>query len=292
MLGLKYDADIRSVGFMIVTTALLIFQWWYGEILWPVYIIYLYLSVAVTVMSHNHNHLPMWEANWLNVFTDYWLTVFYGFPVFAWIPTHNYNHHKYNNKEGDYTITYRASEANNLITLLIYPSISSWFQQKPIKDYLAKLRKTDQKKFYYSISQYAVLAIWIAIALLIDWKKALIFVVIPQQFALFAVLVFNYVQHIHADEESTYNHSRNFTGATNLFLFNNGFHTIHHMRPGMHWSKTPEAHNKIKENIHPSLLEYSFWGYIFKNYFLGLFIPKFKTKSMRLERINKLKNQE
>jgi len=285
MLGLKYNADLRSVGFMIVTTGLFIFQWMHGDVIWPLYVIYLYLSVAVTVMSHNHNHLPMWENKWMNVITDYWLTVFYGFPVFGWIPTHNYNHHKYNNREGDYTITYRVSEKNNLFTLLIYPSVSSWFQQKPIKDYLKKLRETDKQKFYYCLSQYGFLALWILVALLLDWKKALIYVVAPQQFALFAVLVFNYVQHVHADEESEYNHSRNFTGGTNLFLFNNGYHTIHHMRPGMHWSKTPEAHQKIVDKIDPALLEYSFWGYIFKNYFLGLIIPKFRTRSMRAKRI-------
>ena len=288
MLGLKYNADLRSVAFMLVTTGLFAFQWIHGEIIWYVYVIYLYLSVAVTVMSHNHNHLPMWKGNVMNVITDYWLTIFYGFPVFAWIPTHNYNHHKYNNREGDYTITYRYSERNNLLTLLIYPSVSSWFQQKPIKQYLNKLQSTDRRKYYYCLSQYAVLAAWIVFWLIIDWKKALFFVVIPQQFALFAVLVFNYVQHVHADEESDYNHSRNFMGLTNPLLFNNGYHTIHHLRPATHWSKLPEAHAKIADKIDPSLIEQGgFWAYIIKTYVLGVFIPAFRTKSMRLRRMGK-----
>jgi hypothetical protein len=59
------------------------------------------------------------------------------------------------------------------------------------------------------------------------------------QVSLFAVLIFNYVQHVHADEESRYNHSRNFTGLLNAMLFNNGYHTIHHEHPGVHWNETP-----------------------------------------------------
>jgi fatty acid desaturase len=223
----------------------------------------------------------------MNVLTDYWLTVFYGFPIFAWVPTHNKNHHKLNNRAGDYTITYRVSEKNNLLTLLSYPTISGFYQQKAIREYLKDTWHDNRKRFYLCISQYAILISWIVSAFLIDWEKALLFVIIPQQISLFSVLIFNYVQHVHANEESEYNHSRNFTGFLNFLLFNNGYHTIHHEVAGLHWSKTPEEHKKIDHLIDKSLIERSFWWYIFRNYFLGLFYRKLKTNSMRLERIER-----
>lgn len=41
-------------------------------------------------------------------------------------------------------------------------------------------------------------------------------------------------QHDGCDENSKYNFSRNFVGKWfNFLLFNNGYHTIHHMSPGM-----------------------------------------------------------
>jgi fatty acid desaturase len=129
------------------------------------------------------------------------------------------------------------------------------------------------------------LVLWIGIALLIDWRKALYFVIIPQQISLFSVLIFNYVQHVHANEESEWNHSRNFTGLLNFMLFNNGYHTIHHETAGLHWSQVPEEHKKIEHLIDSSLKERSFWWYIFRNYMLGLFVSKFRTDSMRLRRI-------
>lgn len=282
---LRYKADIRTLIYMVITTALFVVQWAViGFNPW-LYVVYLFLSVAVTVIAHNHNHVPIWRNRILNAITDYWLTVFYGFPSFAWIPTHNMNHHSLNNKEGDYTITYRFTEKNNLLMLLIYPMISSYFQQKPIRDYLVQQRQTNRGRFYFSLSQYVLLFLWIAVALILDWKKALLFVIIPQQFGLFSVLLFNYVQHVHADEESEFNHSRNFIGFLNTMLFNNGYHTVHHERAGTHWSKLPELHSKVAMKIDPTLQERSFWWYIVRSYFIGMLAPKYRTRSMREARL-------
>jgi len=282
---LRYKADRRTVGYMVVTTALFFYQWMQPSPNWWLYPVYLFLSIAVTVIAHNHNHLPIFRKSTLNHLTDYWLTVFYGFPAFGWIPTHNKNHHALNNKEGDYTITYRLTEQNHLLMLLIYPMVSSYHQQKPIRDYLKELYGTDRRKFWLCAMQYVALGVWIGAALLIDWRKALLYVIIPQQVGLFAVLVFNFVQHVHADEESPVNHSRNFTGILNLMLFNNGFHTVHHDKAGTHWSLAPKNHAAIEHTIDPSLLERSIWWYLIRTYILGAFIPRFRTKSMRLARI-------
>lgn len=272
---------------MFITTVLLIVQWqWIGMNPF-IYAWYLFMSVAVSVMTHNHNHLPMWHSKNLNVLTDWWLTVFYGFPIFAWIPTHNKNHHRYNNRDGDDSITYRISERNNFLTLISYPTVSGYYQQRAIFNYLNDLKLKNKPKFKLCISQYVVLILWVAAALLLDWQKALLFVIIPQQVSLFSVLVFNYVQHVHADEESPWNHSRNFTGFLNFLLFNNGYHTIHHHVAGLHWSKVPEAHKEIEHNMDPVLLERSFWWFIARSYFFSLFIPSLRTNSMRLERKSK-----
>jgi beta-carotene hydroxylase len=286
-LKLKEKADIKSLVYIFITTALFIAQWMWLGVNPFIYTWYLFMAVTVAVMTHNHNHLPMWRSKFLNLLTDWWLTVFYGFPIFAWIPTHNKNHHKFNNREGDDSITYRVSEKNNFLTLVSYPTISGYYQQKAIANYLKDMKANNKEKFWVSISQYVVLVLWIAAALIIDWEKALLFVIIPQQVSLFSVLIFNYVQHVHANEESEWNHSRNFTGFLNFLLFNNGYHTIHHHKAGLHWNKVPEAHKEIEKNIDPILLERSFWWYIFRSYFLSIIIPKFRTNSMRLERMRK-----
>jgi len=283
---LRHTADRRTVAYMILTTAIFITLWTSPAPLWWLYPVYLFLSVAVTVIAHNHNHLPIWKDQRMNIFTDHWLTVFYGFPAFGWIPTHNMNHHALNNKEGDYTITYRLTEQNRLLMLLFYPTMSSYYQQRPIREYLRNLKATSKRRYWLAMSQYGTLIVWIAAFAILDWQKAILYVIIPQQVGLFSVLVFNYVQHVHADEESKWNHSRNFTGFLNKLLFNNGYHTIHHQRANTHWSQAPELHAQIEHNIDPALIERSFWWYIFRVYFLGAVFPRFKTRSLRLARIN------
>lgn len=282
---LRYKADRRTLAYMAVTTTLFFFLWISDGFNPWLYAIYLFLSVAVTVIAHNHNHLPIFRKKSLNTITDYWLTVFYGFPAFAWIPTHNMNHHALNNREGDYTITYRLTEHNHLLMLLLYPSVSSFYQQKPIRDYLRSLKASNKRKYWLAIMQYVFLVLWIVVGLVIDWQKALLYIVLPQQFGLFSVLVFNYVQHVHADEESEFDHSRNFTGFLNVLLFNNGYHTVHHDKAGTHWSKTPQLHADIAGKIDPDLNERSFWWYILRVYFLSIFVPSFRTQSRRLQRM-------
>ncbi len=279
---------------MFITAASLVVLWQYGSgmstPLWILcYTLQLLMAVIVSTMVHNHQHLPMWTVKWLNIFTDNFLTVFYGFPVFAWIPTHNTNHHVHINKEPDYTKTYLVSEKNNLLTLLTYPSISGYMQQKAVGSYFLSLYKADRRKFFFHLLQVISLVAWIVVALVIDWKKAILYVIVPQQLSLFAVLIFNYVQHIHADEESEFNHSRNITGKLlNFLLLNNGLHTAHHISPGVHWSKLREKHDKIADKIDPRLNESNFAWYLFRVYILGLFHPSFRTQNMRQERMQNL----
>jgi len=293
---LRYKADVRTLAFLFITGGLLVFLWQNGTEMstaqWTFFYVWqLLMAVIVSTMVHNHQHLAMWTVKWLNVLTDNILTVFYGFPVFAWIPTHNSNHHVHINKEPDYTKTYMVSEKNNLLTLLTYPSISGYKQQKAVGTYFTGLYKQNRRKFYFHLLQVISLVLWILVALLLDWKKAILYVVIPQQLSLFTVLIFNYIQHIHTDEESDINNSRNMTGRLlNFLLLNNGLHTAHHASPGIHWSKLREKHNSLAPKIDPRLNESNFAWYLLRVYILGLFIPSCRTKNMRLERINKVQH--
>lgn len=290
---LKYKADTRSVFFIIITTCLFVFLWMNGSelstgVFVPLYILQLYMAVVVAVMVHNHQHLPMWKNKWMNILTDNWLTAFYGFPVFGWIPTHNSNHHVHINKEEDYTRTYQVTEKNNLLTLVTYPALSGMKQQKAIFQYMVELWSSNRRKFWFHLLQVVSLFAFIIVAFIIDWKKAIWYVIIPQQISLYSVLIFNYVQHIHADEESPINHSRNFTGwGLNFTLPNNGYHTAHHMSPGLHWSKLADKHKEIESQIDPRLNEKSFLWFIFKTYFLGAIVPSLRTQNLRSERMTK-----
>ncbi|HEY6081241.1 MAG TPA: fatty acid desaturase, partial [Polyangiaceae bacterium] len=67
----------------------------------------LYCSYLSGVLTHNHNHCPVFVSRRANLIYGAWLSFFFGFPGFAWIPTHNQNHHRYLNGPGDVSSTAR-----------------------------------------------------------------------------------------------------------------------------------------------------------------------------------------
>ena len=89
----------------------------------------------------------------MNAFYSAWLSIFYGFPTFAWIPTHNLNHHKYVNKAGDATITWRYSKKNTWLVASTYYFVSAYWQSSVIKEYIAKAQGDEPPLYRQIIGQ-------------------------------------------------------------------------------------------------------------------------------------------
>jgi fatty acid desaturase len=133
----------------------------------------------------------------------------------------------------------------------------------------AKAMRTKNPKWYRQFMlELVVYLAFLAVLAILDWRKFIVFVMIPHQYAAWGIMGINFVQHDGCDGEHPYNHSRNFKGALlNWFTFNNGFHGMHHMRPGLHWSLLPEAHEKeLAPHIHPALDRQALLPYLFQAY--------------------------
>jgi beta-carotene hydroxylase len=116
----------------------------------------IYLGYCAAIFSHNHNHCPTFTNRRANAFFSAWISVFYGYPSFAWIPTHNLNHHKFVDRAGDATITWRITKKNNFAMAFIYFFISSYWQSGPTKEYIAKARAGKPALYRQIIVQYIV----------------------------------------------------------------------------------------------------------------------------------------
>ncbi|WP_425995451.1 fatty acid desaturase family protein, partial [Afipia sp. DC4300-2b1] len=240
---------------------------------WP---ISCYFALACGVIAHNHNHYPTFENAKANHFFANWISIFYGYPTFAWIPTHNMNHHKYVNRAGDATITWRHSNKHTLFIAATYFFVSSYWQSVPIRSFIVKAREKNGPLYRQIVFQYVFFATthialaYLAIALY--GLRAGLFLycmafLLPAFFALWTIMLFNYEQHVHTDPWSDFNHSRNWDGRLlNFLLFNNGLHAAHHETPGTHWSKLRPVHEKLAPYIDPRLIHRSMWGYFFRQY--------------------------
>jgi fatty acid desaturase len=279
----RYAADYRTLLWVLLAPTVVGLQ--YARPGWIPYLCPLscYLAISCGVIAHNHNHCPTFASTRANYWFGNLISLFWGFPSFAWIPTHNLNHHKYVNTPGDATITWRITNSHNVLVAATYFFVSAYHQQVPTSEFLAKAKEKNgplyrriQGQYAFWVGSYlAALALALVLHGLATGFYVFVFAVaLPAVGALWTVHLFNYEQHVHTDPWSPHNHSRNFVSPLlNFLLFNNGYHAAHHENPGLHWSRLPEAHAKIADQIDPRLLERSVWWYWFRQYALAPFFP-------------------
>lgn len=286
----RYSADWRSLVWVLAMPCVVLAQYRdpaLAKWLWP---LGFYLALAAGILAHNHNHCPTFASKRANAIYGNVLSIFYGYPTFAWIPTHNLNHHKLVNRAGDATITWRHTRNHHAIVAATYFFVSAYWQSDPIKRFIRKARDGNRKLFRQIVTQYVVwgtthVALFaLAVAMhglrrgLFVWSIA---VALPAFFSLWTIMLFNYIQHVHCDPWSAHDHSRNFTGRlTNFLLFNNGLHAAHHEHAGAHWSTLPALHAAIAPEIDPALKLRSFWAFIVRQYLLAPFFPSLGTRQV------------
>jgi len=257
----RHAADYRTILWVLLAPLFVGLQ--YARPEWIPYLWWVtaYLAIACGVIAHNHNHSPTFASKRANQWFSNWISLFYGYPTFAWIPTHNLNHHKFVNAAGDATITWRWTTRHNAFVAATYFFVSAWYQQYPTKDFLVRTKERNPAMYSRIRWQYAFwgggYAALLATAVALHGVRTGLYVFLvtvgaPAVLSLWTIHLFNYEQHVRTDPWSKHDHSRNFVSPVlNFLLFNNGYHTAHHENPGLHWSRLPAAHAKIADAIHP-----------------------------------------
>ena len=234
---LRYAADRRMVGMILTFFALETWQWvappqsWWVKV--PVFLATCAVSFLGAVATHNTLHCPVFHAGWMNSLWQVALTLTYGHPVCSFVPGHNLSHHRHTETRRDIMRTSKARFRWNLLNLLFFASsISSTILGAEI----GYLRATWRRRPRWGRQLLLETSVWLgllAVLFVVEWRKALVYVMIPHAYAAWGIVTMNLLQHDGCDPESKVNHSRNFVGAAlNWWTFNNGYHTIHHMRPG------------------------------------------------------------
>jgi beta-carotene hydroxylase len=280
--------DYRTLLWVFVFAPMLVavhyFRPRWGLVLLPVSC---YFAIAAGVIAHNHMHRPILRQKWANEAFSAWISILYGYPVFAWLPTHNLNHHKLVNRRGDATITWRYTNAHNAWVAATYFFVSAYFQSAWIKDYIRMARRDKPEVYRRILAQYVVtygvhaaalsLAVW-SYGLRTGIRVWALSLGIPAFAALWTIMLFNYIQHVHTDPWSAHNHSRNFEGGLlNFLLFGNGYHTIHHEKASLHWADAARAHAELRPLIDGRLCHRSMFAFFFRQYCLEPFWPALGT---------------
>jgi fatty acid desaturase len=196
------------------------------------------------------------------------LTHTYGHPVSTFVPGHNLSHHKYVETDRDVMRTTKVRSRFNLINILMfYPTVAPAILKNDAR--FARGMKARNPRWHRQLmTESVVLAVVSVTLLVLDPIRAALFWFLPHFVGGWGIISTNMLQHDGCDANHPYNHSRNFTGRVfNWLLVNNGFHSIHHDQPTLHWSFIPEAHERlIKPHMHPNLDEPSMFLYLVKTF--------------------------
>lgn len=269
----RYRADILTLFTVLGCAATMALSWWaIPQLPWPwvvaVVAFNCFYQFIVATIIHNTVHVPLFHSMFLNRLFQLLLSGVHGHPVSGFVPGHNLSHHKHLQTPMDSARTTRARFRWNILNQTFFFFLLMFEIMAAEQRFVKKMRHVKPVwARQYLLETIVVFGLKIAL-LIVNWKLALLILIIPNFYATWGIFGTNYWQHDGCDHTHPYNHSRSFTGRLfNILTFNNGFHAIHHMRPEVHWSLYPEYHaREVKPYCHPSLDQPSLIAYLWRTH--------------------------
>lgn len=268
---LRFTADLRTLGVLMVYLGVSVAAWKLDPHGLACALVVAWLAVnawLAAVIAHNVVHSPVFTERWMNQAFQVWVSLSYGFPISDYVPGHNLSHHRYTQMREDVMRTTKVRFRWNLLNLLFFlPAVTPAILRGNAEYRKLAGWRSAQWRRQLMLEAVVVWSVKVGL-LLLDWRKALLFVVIPHLYANFGVVTINFLQHDGCDPDHPANHSRNFIDPVlNFLAFNNGYHGMHHVTPGLHWSLLPQAHaREIHPQIHPALEQRSLVAYLFRTF--------------------------
>lgn len=283
---LYYVEDCKSLIWVLLYLDILSFLWdrdikltWY---LWGfmVFLLY-YFSFSIATIIHNSMHVKTFKNNFFEYIWHFILCFALGHPVCTYESGHNRSHHRYTQTIYDVMRTSKMRYKWNFLNLLLFQPTVAFSVFKMDVKFMISQRYSKNGYFEKCILQWIFVIFSQLFLFQLNWRKFLLFVYFPHLFGQWAIVTMNILQHDgceidgkklnrendygNDDQSKEYNLARNFTGPViNFLFFNNGYHTIHHFQPKLHWSKIPRKHAEIEHLIHPNLNEKCMFRYVWK----------------------------
>lgn len=269
--GLRHARDVRSVATVLAAVGLLLAPHFVPigvAVAVPWIALTMVLCCACHVVVHNHTHRVLFRTHPLNFAFDLIATIARGHCVSDVLQPHNFNHHREQGGPLDWITPALGGEGHPLARLARFTPRAAYNMVSRRRALGEAGRRSLPQPFRSSIRwEKRLLPVVIAASALHDWQVFLAFQAVPWAGSLVWLVAINLFQHDGCEPQSEYAHSRNFVGwFANWLFFNNGYHTVHHLHPGMHWSEAPRAHAAIAERIPARLNEPSITGFFVRVY--------------------------
>jgi len=281
---LKRKEDWRTLGFVFLYFFVSYAVWVYEARLPVLLRVVLFLaashfSFVGAVATHNTMHAAVFHSRILNKVFQCLLTLTYGHPVSSYVPGHNLSHHKYTQTPRDIMRTTKARWRWHLLNGLFFQQTVAVDVLRSDFRYMLLQRRLKRPIYPQALTELAVLLAVTVAQISLDARKFFFYVYLPHTFGQWGIVSMNILQHDGCEVAERVggtskgmnceiNSSRNFTGRLlNYLCLNNGYHSVHHMKPHMHWADLPEAHRTyVQPRIHKNLCHDNMATYMWRTF--------------------------
>ncbi len=251
---LKYEADRLPVCIFLTLTLFDFILFFAVDQIWVVVAYWLAMIPVkgfVCAWNHHHQHVPMFRSKTLNRILEMSFALHTGVTTNTWVLHHVHGHHmNYLDQTVDESRWQRASgEKFDSVRYTIATAFTTYTRAYAVGRKHPRLQR--------AFLGYGVLTM-LLVAALVTFKPihGLLLFVLPMITSLVITVAATYKHHSGLDTEDHMLASRNYTSKLhNMLTGNLGYHTAHHYRQGLHWSKLPELHAKIENKIPPEYIK-------------------------------------
>jgi len=248
----RFSADKLPVAIILSVTLIDFFVFFNAENAWLLAAYWLIMILprgVICAWNHHHQHRNVFLQKSLNRVLEFFYALHTGVTTNLWLLHHNMGHHRnYLDQETDQSRWKRkdgspmgAFEYTINVALTAYSR--GWRVGK------SHPKQKQQFLLYSAVTLLIVLGLTIY-----NPVNTLFIIVLPMISSLFFTSWTTYDHHAGLDTDDPFAASRDNTSRWyNLVTGNLGYHTAHHYKQGIHWSKLPELHEQIKHKIPPAL---------------------------------------
>jgi fatty acid desaturase len=202
-------------------------------------------KAGVCAFNHHHQHVSTFHVAWANRLIELMYVLQTGVSSQAWVLHHSLGHHlNYLDQTKDESRWARDDgtvmgpwEYAVVTTATAYPRAFKVSERHP------------RQRRIFLMMGLASLALMAALVAFRPVPGLLIFVMVPLAM-FFGTAAATYEHHSNRATDNDFVACNNIIQPFyNLLTGNLGYHTAHHHRPGMHWSKLPQLHEEIRSKI-------------------------------------------
>jgi fatty acid desaturase len=208
------------------------------------------IQVNFAGMCHNHHHLNTFRLPPLNRVFEVMMFLQLGMLPYVYTLHHNLGHHRHYLDQRIDSNRWRRRDGGTMGSWEF-----AWTLAVDIYPTACRIGREHPAVFRRFRRMAAVCGALLAVLFAVDPVNTLLVFVMPLPIALLLQAQATYYQHAGLDSRDPWRASRSATARLyNLRTFNLGYHTAHHLRPALHWSKLPDFHAAIAAEIPRELL--------------------------------------